>query len=117
MEYFIKASALLTLFFLFYKLLLQKETFFQLNRIFLLVGLMSAVILPLIVILRCFEIPAPNFTNLDFIAATTTIVSENSFDWYQISPFLYLIGVILFSFKLLISISSLLKLILKSAKV
>ena len=100
MEYFIKSSALLTLFFLFYKLLLQKETFFQLNRIFLLGGHMNAEILPLIVIPKYVEIPVTNFTNLDFTAATTTVVSENSFDWYQISTFLYLVGVILFSFKL-----------------
>jgi bla regulator protein BlaR1 len=117
MDYFIKASIILTLIFLFYKLLLQKETFFQLNRVFLLGGLIISTILPLIVIPIYVEIPTTNFTNIEFENFTTTIVTENLIDWYQVIPFLYLAGVVLFSAKLLISIFSLLKLILKSSSV
>jgi bla regulator protein BlaR1 len=117
MEYFIKASALLTLFFLFYKLLLQKETFFQLNRIFLLGGLIISVVLPLILIPIYVEMPTTNLTNVEFSTVATATVTETSFDWTQIITFGYFAGIILFSSKLLISIFSLLKLILKSSKV
>ena len=50
MEYLLKASAVLCLFYFLYKLFLQRETFFQANRVFLLIGMLSAICIPLIVI-------------------------------------------------------------------
>ena len=50
MEYFIKASAVLGIFYICYKLFLQRETFFNANRWFLLAGLTIASVLPLLVI-------------------------------------------------------------------
>ena len=81
MEYFVKASAILILFYLFYKLLLQKETFFQLNRVFLLAGLICSVLIPLIVIPIYVEIPATSFTDLEITYDTTSITVEKSIDW------------------------------------
>lgn len=47
--YLAKASCLTALFFLAYNFLLKKETFFTPNRLFLLAGLFTSAILPLIV--------------------------------------------------------------------
>ena len=44
--YFLKSSGLLLLFFATYNLLLKKETFFNHNRVFLLFGLATSVLLP-----------------------------------------------------------------------
>ena len=46
--YFLKVNGLLITFFLAYYFLLRKETFFNKNRWFLLLGLFASVILPLI---------------------------------------------------------------------
>ncbi len=48
--YAAKASGILILFYLAYLILLRRETFFRLNRAFLLSGLILALLLPLIVI-------------------------------------------------------------------
>src|SRR3954451_19966839 len=48
MPYILHVSILLAVCLLFYKLLLHKETFFQLNRYILLAGLLLSFILPLL---------------------------------------------------------------------
>ena len=51
--YLIKASAILGIFLLTYQLLLRKETFFRLNRFFLLTGMVAALgIFPVDVLMK-----------------------------------------------------------------
>ncbi len=50
MEYLLKSSAIIILFYLCYKLFLQRETFFTSNRWFLITGLFTAIAIPFIVI-------------------------------------------------------------------
>ena len=50
MEYSLKASAVIALFYICYKIFLQRETFFESNRWFLLIGLITAFTIPMIVI-------------------------------------------------------------------
>jgi hypothetical protein len=50
MEYLIKASIVLAIFYICYYIFLRKETFFNQNRWFLLSGLIIASIFPLVVI-------------------------------------------------------------------
>ncbi|HLN95710.1 MAG TPA: M56 family metallopeptidase, partial [Flavobacterium sp.] len=57
--YIIKSGGLLAGFFLFYHLLLRKETFFNLNRVFLLSGLVIATVLPLCTIQREITVEKP----------------------------------------------------------
>ena len=47
--YLVKSSGLLAVFFLSYHIMLRKETFFTSNRWFLLAGLITSVVLPLVV--------------------------------------------------------------------
>ena len=46
--YILKASAILALFLIVYQIFLKNETFFTLNRFFLLGGLLSALLLPFV---------------------------------------------------------------------
>jgi hypothetical protein len=48
--YILKSSALLAVFYLAYQFLVQKETFFNTNRWFLLSGLFASLLLPLVTI-------------------------------------------------------------------
>ena len=46
MEYLLKEAAVLTLFYGVYKIFLERETFFQSIRAYLLLGLVSSLLLP-----------------------------------------------------------------------
>ena len=50
MEYLLKASAVLIIFYLCYKVFLQRDTFFQSNRWFLLIGFFVALCIPYVAI-------------------------------------------------------------------
>ncbi len=63
--YIAKASGILLLFYGVYELMLKKETFFNVNRAFLLCGYVLALLLPLVVIKNYVEIP---FTSGELLA-------------------------------------------------
>ncbi|GAA4306761.1 M56 family metallopeptidase [Aestuariibaculum suncheonense] len=62
MEYLIKSTAIIAIFYTFYKLILQRETFFQVNRWFLFLGLIFALVGPFIIIPNYIEYTAPQIT-------------------------------------------------------
>lgn len=109
--YFIKASGLIGIFYLAYVLLLRKETFFNGNRWFLLSGLITAAILPLVVFTKIVWVE-PTTDTLDWsnIPVTTmTINPDPQIDWYLIASYVYLIGTVIFLIKLLFDFYSLSK--------
>jgi len=81
--YFGKASLLLSLFWVFYKIFLEGETYNQLKRYYLLIGYIASLSLPLI-----------QFTKTKIIEPTTSALIANSQDYYLIE--LLLLGVALF---------------------
>src|SRR6478735_6204880 len=62
MPYILHVSILLAVCLLFYKLLLHKETFFQLNRYILLAGLLLSFILPLLSVPQEWSLRKPAYT-------------------------------------------------------
>ena len=108
MEYLLKASAVIFIFYLLYKLFLQRETFFHTNRLYLLIGLVTSICIPLIVIPVYIEyVPV----TIDNMISIETNVQQNSselaFDWKQLVHIIYTIGVILFLGKLFMEFTSL----------
>ncbi|MDU8886045.1 M56 family metallopeptidase [Yeosuana sp. MJ-SS3] len=114
MEYLLKASAIIAIFYICYKVFLQKETFFQSNRWFLLLGLIIAFVFPFIVIPIYIEAPINNLENIVFENATITSESENTFDILQLVFWIYILGGSFFLGRFLIQIFSLRKLLLKT---
>ena len=116
MEYLLKASALLAIFYLSYKVFLQRETFFNQNRWFLILGILTAFVLPFLVIPIYVEytpVDIPNFNNIP------TEISENietPFSILDYLPTIYLLGVIGFSIRFLIQLTALTLVISKSKK-
>ena len=108
MEYLLKSSAILFIFYLFYKLFLQKETFFQRIRIYLLTGLVASLILPLIIIPEYVTVN-PVDIPLDLMQADhdQTIV-ENSISWQSVLMIIYFLGVAFFLFRFLFRLISVL---------
>lgn len=112
MLYFLKVNGLIIAFYAIYWLFLKKETFFKSNRMFLLLGLISALILPLITISKTVwvepipytvqEIPAELFIPVIQASAEEPI----AFDWQSILLPLYLIIALLLLTKMGIEIYS-----------
>lgn len=100
--YLAKASGLIALFFLAYYILIKKETFFSTNRWFLLSGLFTSAILPLLVYTKIVWVdPTPPIKILSFdgsIEFTKSIQQEPAFEinWIYVAIGLYLAGVIFF---------------------
>ena len=86
------------MFYLAYFFLLRKETFFNSNRWFLLSGLITSILLPLIIFTKVIWVnPSPSNFNWSKIQITTPI-ENNSFEinWYYAFGIIYGIGIILF---------------------
>jgi len=93
--YSIKSSGLIGLFYFSYIILLRKETFFNSNRWFLLAGLITSTILPLIVFTKIIWVdPIPTYFDWSKIPVTAPI-KEDSFEinWYLIFGIIYSIGI------------------------
>ncbi|MFH6942368.1 M56 family metallopeptidase [Flavobacterium sp. FlaQc-50] len=97
-----KSSALVALFYLAYYLLLRKETFFTSNRWFLLAGLITSVVLPLIVYTKIVWIDPVPVSNMSYSPASIVhAIEEESFEinWNLVYIAIYTIGFIAFLVK------------------
>jgi hypothetical protein len=75
--YLIKSSGLIALFYLAYHFMLRKETFFTSNRWFLLLGLFTSILLPLVVYTKIIWVE-PTPVNYDWSSLPiSTIVDED----------------------------------------
>ncbi|WP_396161134.1 M56 family metallopeptidase [Flavobacterium sp.] len=112
MLYFIKANGLIILFYLMYVLFLRKETFFVSNRLYLILGLLISLSLPLITFTKTIWIeptPVPEFyqetttVNSDYIEVP---IQETPIDWSLILTTAYVVICVLILVKIGIEIAS-----------
>ena len=116
MDYLLKASAILAIFYLFYKVVLHKETFFQSNRFFLLGGIIACLTLPLIVIPIYVEQVISPIQNFAINQTSEIIEIPKTINWIEFIRLVYITGVIFFSSKFLLSLFSLAKLFISNKK-
>ncbi len=108
----VKASGLIGIFYLAYILLLRKETFFNSNRWFLLAGLITSVILPLVVFTKIVWVdPTPTTFDWSNIPMTTPTVENEGIEinWYLVLALVYSIGILGFLAKFALDFYSLSK--------
>ncbi|MGB5403788.1 MAG: M56 family metallopeptidase [Robiginitalea sp.] len=92
--YILKASAILALFLFVYQLFLKNETFFTLNRFFLLGGLLAALLLPFVTLQDEVLIQARTLNAAP--ALNGVPVSDSTpFDWRNVLPWAYLPGILI----------------------
>jgi len=120
MEYLIKSTLVITVFYLSYFFFLRKETFFTNNRWYLLSGLVIALIFPLIIIPIHISTEYPtlnpqNYGYLEEIPLNSEITST-PFDWSQILLGIYLIGLIIFLIQFVFQFGALIWLIINNPK-
>lgn len=112
MDYFIKANGLVFLLWLFYYAFLRNETFFKSIRVYFLLGLIIIISIPLIEIPIYVEEASTNFDwNIVQAITTNDLPMEQVFDWMPLLIILYSIGVVFLSFKFIIQLFSLGKLL------
>ena len=102
--YLLKASGLIAAFFLAYHFLLRKETFFSSNRWFLLVGLVTSVVLPLVTFTKIVWIE-PVANTIDWSALPTNEVPlQETFtiNWYLVFVAIYGVGISIFLLRFVI---------------
>jgi formylglycine-generating enzyme required for sulfatase activity len=127
MNYLLESTVCITIFYGLYLLIFRRLTFIRLNRIYLIMGLILGILLPLISweIQEIVLIPTENisFTNtmelpihqgqLQSIGSTTStispVISEKPFDWIKVLQKLYFLGIILMFGKLALMIFRILK--------
>ena len=109
MEYLLKSTFILSLFYGFYKLLLQKDTYFQSIRFYFIAGMISALLLPLIIIKKyIFVEPILNTGIVNLNENQIQTIQEPTLTLNSILFTIYMVGLLLFSVKFLIQFSSLL---------
>jgi hypothetical protein len=104
--YFFWSSISMTIFYLFYLVLLKRETFFLVNRIYLLCALCLSIMLPLLDFSTLMPLPKMQllFSSLPTTGnGELTIVNEKDFSWL---PTIYWAGVVLTSTWLLFKLSN-----------
>lgn len=114
LEYILKASGVLLIFFALYQIELKKETFFTGNRHFLLAGILSAFIFPFVYVTKYINATADFITHANTPLNNITIGTapiEANFNWMQLLFIIYCIGVVLLTIRFIIQLLSLHKLI------
>ncbi len=110
--YLLKASGVLAIFYLAYQLFLKKETFYYVNRHFLMVGIVTALTLPFVTITNYVEIAA---LPLNYTLSESSLVGVpvTTPDWNMIDLIfaIYILGLGILIAKFIIQILSLYKLI------
>lgn len=107
MEYLLKSTAILAIFYLFYKIFLQNETFFKSIRTYFLIGIISAFALPSIVITKYVEVSPVIFPNGVTFTESSTLAPLDTINWFQVIMIVYLTGVVFFAIRFMAQLSSL----------
>lgn len=122
--YIAKSITILSIFYIIYRIVLQKDTFFTANRHYLLSGIIAALILPFFEYTKTIykELPSINTVmSSDTIFTPTTLETipqqeSIAVDWWQIGLLLYTIGILIMITRLSIQLISLNRLISKYPK-
>ncbi|MBR3626471.1 MAG: M56 family metallopeptidase [Bacteroidaceae bacterium] len=118
--YILKSSLCLVAFYLFYKVLLSRETFYRFNRFALLSLMAFAAVLPLVQIplYQPSEVGQTLAYVEDWLVEVVSVeqVSKPVLTWPQALALLYLIGVVFFIMRHVYSVSRLLQLLRKGRR-
>ncbi|MEZ4856349.1 MAG: M56 family metallopeptidase [Gelidibacter sp.] len=115
MEYLLKVTAIISIFYVCYKAFLQRETFFVANRWFLLIGILVSIAIPLVTIPIYIEQTANTFdTFIVADAATNQPMTTPTFDVFTWLSYVYFAGLVFFFGKWLIELSSLILILKKN---
>ncbi len=112
--YLLKSAGIVAIFYICFHLFLKKETFFTINRHYLLGGILASILLPLVVFTKYVYVEPVETFYPDWLFNDIPVASsfENAepFNWLQFSVYAYLTGVLVFGMRFAIQLISLFKL-------
>ena len=121
--YILKSAICIAAFYLFYKMLLSKDTFHRFNRFALLGILVSSFVLPILNVQSHVQEETTNVLidlgsmMVEPFGMIESNVDEDTFHWASVLLLIYIVGVVCFWAKHLFAISSLIRLIRTGRKV
>ncbi len=103
--YLLKSSGVLVLFYTCYHLFLRKETFFDSNRWFLISGILTSLLLPLVYYTKTIHVDS-TFVVKNSVEQPEVLmlVNEFSVNWLPIFFYLYILVSLFFVFKLVFQV-------------
>ncbi len=115
--YLLKSAVILTLFYFVYLIVLQKDTFFTSNRHYLIGGIITSLLLPLVIFTKTIYVDAPVISSLQnnnlITGNSYEVIQQVSFNWGKLLITLYFIGILFMSFRFIFQLFSLNKIIQK----
>ena len=122
--YILKSAGILSIFYLVYISVLRNDTFFNVNRHFLIGGILAALVFPFLVFSTTtyIEVPIRELSPITSSAAlseysTTQQAASASINWWEIGLLIYGIGVLFMSLRFIRQLVSLLTLLKTSPSV
>ena len=109
-KFLFESSVCLIIFYIVYLAFLQKETFFKLNRFFLISSILASVIIPAVRISSPIGIYKANTISSYYSLESTPIVPVRSIGIWDVLLFFYLAGVFIFFIKFCFQLFSLVRL-------
>ena len=120
LTYDLKVAVLLAVFYMFYRLMLARETFHRVNRIVLLLTAVASFVLPLCVITMhetvAMEIPEMPLVDTDFYVPDVPVEEPQTPLWQILLPILFIMGMLVTLGHTLWSLFRIVSLISKSEK-
>ncbi len=118
MAYLLKSSLLIALFYIVYRLFLQKDTFYKSIRIYFLTGIVISFVLPLVVIPVYVAIQTTTLNGFVLTSGTIPLQETQAsiVSWKNILVVIYFIGVIYFLIKFLLELLSIRQIWLNAEK-
>lgn len=109
--YLVKSGALLAAFYLAYHLLLRKETFFNSNRWFLLLGLVTSILLPLVTFKKVIWVDPIPESGAEWAEVPMALPTASGLeiDWFIVVALVYAIGIFIFFIQFIFDFGSLIK--------
>ncbi|MGC6430288.1 MAG: M56 family metallopeptidase [Jejuia sp.] len=118
MDYLLKASGIIAIFYLFYLLFLRKDTFYSANRIYLILGLLLTFLVPLVVIPIYVERAAIDMSSFVIDMNSAQIIEETApaLSLNDYLMFAYLCGVVVCFTRFILQLVALVKIIVRNKK-
>ncbi|MBT8393824.1 MAG: M56 family peptidase, partial [Bacteroidia bacterium] len=120
--YLLKSAGVLAIFFFSYQFFLKKETFFRMNRHYLLAGILGSLLLPLVIFTNyvyvepVIETFNPNLFLTDIPFTNNAVEQNKPFNWLLFGTYVYLAGVLIFGMNFVIQLISLFNLFKNNTK-
>ncbi len=118
LQYIFKSAAILSMFYACFKVFLTKETYFTAKRIYLFLGLLASVLLPLVVITHFIEMDLSSLsrdTNPTHVEVSS-IDSPLVMSWERTIMQIYFTGVFLMLLRLIYQMVCVVRLIIRGKR-